>query len=94
MRAEIDKLRTERASLQSQIEATRAELAFKYDETENIRKEYVNVLYSRSYRLTAPLRSFLVLYQNIKLHIHGLFFRSSIEEPPSTLTPQPLVIIS
>lgn len=76
LRAEIIQSRNKREELEVALNSSLIE-------TDNIRKEYTNILYSQSYRITAPLRTLLVLAHRVKSRL-WLVFKKSQERGLST----------
>jgi len=65
-RQDLSKLNAEFIRTSKERDWLRQELNSGREEVENIRREYVNILYSKSYRITAPLRAFYGLLDKLR----------------------------
>jgi FkbM family methyltransferase len=86
LRAQIENIQTELATKESILSKVKdafvkaqAELESKRQEVENFKREYHNIYYSKSYRITAPLRAFYGWNQNIRGAIRRIIHRSSVQ---------------
>jgi SAM-dependent methyltransferase len=68
MRMKREEALTEREQIRVKFINIAAELDAKRVEADNLRREYVNILFSKSYRFTAPLRTLYVLLQSFRDH--------------------------
>jgi FkbM family methyltransferase len=62
----LGKVQEELDRVRAVLGKTRDELEVKRVEAENFKKEYLNIFYSKSYRITAPLRSFYTFVYRLK----------------------------
>lgn len=85
LQEEINRARAEQAAQRQQMELRstqfNTQLAAARAETEAIRAQYINVLYSRSYRITAPLRAFYVLAARGKAWLRRIFSGAGAVNP-------------
>ena len=83
IKKEVASLRIETENLRRETEYLRNETEYHRNETEYLRGEYVKVLYSKSYRITAPLRTLYTLLAKVRGRIRTFFpSRNSIAESP------------
>jgi septal ring factor EnvC (AmiA/AmiB activator) len=82
LRAEIATVRSEREHSRSQLSQSLAEIESARNAAENFRREYINVLYSRSYRITAPMREFYVFLSKLRKAVRPEM-QEQFTKPPS-----------
>jgi FkbM family methyltransferase len=58
VKAELTKTREDLTSIKAELTSANAEIGASRSETELFKREYFNILYSQSYRITAPMRFF------------------------------------
>ena len=92
LRIEIQTGKEEREHLLSQLSKTQIELETARNAAEDFLYQYINILYSKSYRITAPMRILYGFLSSVRSHIRRIFSASTPiqEEPVNNLEEPPI----